>query len=652
MKVNLGFGAHNSHDWDRVLAGDFSHPPATPDWECVQGTLAIADLAEPLGFDGIWMPEHCGTPYGMTPNPIQALSYFAGRTERVSLGTFVVVAPWWHPVRLAHQIAYLDILSNGRYTTIGIGRGVSKGEFDAVGVPREESRQRFNETLDILQLALSGERFSYEGEIFTVPEMSLRPEPQSRDLFSRIYSSSSTAESLEILARRGMVPLFVGNKPIEDAGREVQQVNTFRKEEGLPPCQPKNVMFMYCTPNADDAAKTEEWIWTANRDVTVHYGFADASNFKGVKGYEAYAAREAAATAVLASSVTGDDKGKSKTPGYHASNLLIGTPEEIFKRIKRRPGSVLVLRAHHRPAVRHHAIRGGDGKHRAVRQGGAARRPPNGGAAAPRGAPGERAGMTSSDCQPTETPDDIDIPALREKYRQRARKAAARRRFQAVRRTRGRLRGLLRDRPALAAAGPRADLGGHRRRRARRRLRRPAVRRPPEEGRRRRCPDHRAGRRLRRRLVLEPLSRHPVRQRILLLHTAARRARLHAEQEVRRRHRDLRALPAHRKAFRALRFRDLVHPGAAICGGTRRSSAGGSAPTATTTSGPGSWSWPRALSPAETAGHPGNQELQGAQLPLVALGLRLHRRRQLPADWTSWPTSASRSSAPAPPPSR
>jgi alkanesulfonate monooxygenase SsuD/methylene tetrahydromethanopterin reductase-like flavin-dependent oxidoreductase (luciferase family) len=335
MKCNIGLGSHNSRDWERVLSEDFGHPPATPDWQCVQATLAIGDLAEPLGFDGIWLPEHCGTPYGMTPNPIQALSYFAGRTERVSLGTFVVVASWWHPVRLAHQIAYLDILSNGRYATIGIGRGVSKGEFAAVGVPREESRQRFNETLDILQLALSGRRFSYSGEIFEVPEMSLRPQPKTSDLFSRIYSSSSTAESLEILARRGMVPLFVGNKPIEDAGREVQQVNTFRQEQGLPPCQPKNVMFMYCAPNADDAAKSEEWIWTANRDVTVHYGFADASNFKGVKGYEAYAAREASATAVLASSVTGAAKGeKPKTPGYHASNLLIGTPEEIFNRLR------------------------------------------------------------------------------------------------------------------------------------------------------------------------------------------------------------------------------------------------------------------------------------------------------------------------------
>ena len=179
MKVNLGSGAQNSHDWDRVMAGAFSTPPATPDYKCVQAALALGDLAEPLGFDGIWFPEHQGTPYGMTPNPIQALTYFAARTERVSLGTFVAVAPWWNPVRLAHQIAYLDIVSNGRYNTIGIGRGVSKAEFDAVGVPREESRQRFNETLDVLELAFSGERFSYNGEIFSFPEMSLRPEPIS-----------------------------------------------------------------------------------------------------------------------------------------------------------------------------------------------------------------------------------------------------------------------------------------------------------------------------------------------------------------------------------------------------------------------------------------------------------------------------------------
>jgi alkanesulfonate monooxygenase SsuD/methylene tetrahydromethanopterin reductase-like flavin-dependent oxidoreductase (luciferase family) len=336
MKVNLGLASHNSKDWDRVLAGDFSRPPAEPDWKFIEGMMALGDLAEPLGFDGIWAPDHCGTPYGMTPNPLQLLTYFAGRTSHVSLGTMVVVAPWWHPIRLAHQIAFLDLLSNGRYTTIGLGRGVAKSEFDAVGVPREESRQRFMETLDILELAFSKERFSYEGEIFKIPEMSLRPQPKSKDLFSRIFGSSSTPDSLEILSRRGMVPLFVGNKPIKDAGREVQKVNAFRAEAGLPPCQPKNIMFMYCTPTESDAANADEWIWTANRDVNVHYGFADASNFRGVKGYEAYANREASATALLAAAVTakeGDAPAKPKLPGYHPSNLLIGTPDEIIRRI-------------------------------------------------------------------------------------------------------------------------------------------------------------------------------------------------------------------------------------------------------------------------------------------------------------------------------
>jgi alkanesulfonate monooxygenase SsuD/methylene tetrahydromethanopterin reductase-like flavin-dependent oxidoreductase (luciferase family) len=332
MKVNLGVFCHNSKDWDRIARADYDSPPETPDYVFLESALALGDLAEPLGFDGIWAPEHFGTPYGMTPNPLQVLTYFAGRTEKINFGTMVAVAPWWHPVRLAHQIAYLDIVSNGRFNTIGLGRGVAKSEFAAVGVPREESRERFNETLDILKLAFSRERFSYEGKIFKIPEMSIRPAPKSRDLFSRIYGSAATRESLEILSRAGMVPLFVGNKPIEDAGKEVRFANTIRQECGLPPCQPKNVLMMYCSPTMDQAKKSEEWIITANRDAVVHYGFADPSNYIGVKGYEAYAERAGAATAVLADQALG--KSQSKLPGYHASNLMIGTPDEIIRRIQ------------------------------------------------------------------------------------------------------------------------------------------------------------------------------------------------------------------------------------------------------------------------------------------------------------------------------
>lgn len=329
MKVNLGLGAQNSEDWDRFAGGHFDQQMATPDSEIVQGVLELGDLAEPLGFDGIWAPEHNGTPYGMTPNPLQMLSYFAGRTEELTFGTMVIVAPWWHPTRLAHQIAYLDIISKGRLTAIGLGRGVAKREFDAVGVPREESRERLDETIDILKLAFTQERFSYDGQIFKIPEMSIRPAPVSKDLATRFHGASATGPSLEINARRGMIPLFVGNKPIEAAGEEVKQVNIFRKEVGLAPCQPKNVLFMYCTPEKDGGSKAEEVLASANRDVTLHYGFGKPENFAGVKGYEAYAAREGYATAPDASAATGE----KKAAGYDKSNLLVGTPEQIIERI-------------------------------------------------------------------------------------------------------------------------------------------------------------------------------------------------------------------------------------------------------------------------------------------------------------------------------
>jgi alkanesulfonate monooxygenase SsuD/methylene tetrahydromethanopterin reductase-like flavin-dependent oxidoreductase (luciferase family) len=81
--------------------------------------------------------------------------------------------------------------------------------------------------------------------------------------------------------------------------------------------------------------QADDWIMQANVDVNLHYGSADASNFVGVKGYESYASREATATAVLASAVAGNEaqESKPKTPGYHPSNLMIGTPEEVIKRI-------------------------------------------------------------------------------------------------------------------------------------------------------------------------------------------------------------------------------------------------------------------------------------------------------------------------------
>ena len=85
----------------------------------------LADLTEPLGFDSFWTVEHHFDDYTMVPDVCQFLTYMAGRTSRIKLGTAVIVLPWHDPVRVAEQISMLDILSEGRLL-VGFGRGAAR----------------------------------------------------------------------------------------------------------------------------------------------------------------------------------------------------------------------------------------------------------------------------------------------------------------------------------------------------------------------------------------------------------------------------------------------------------------------------------------------------------------------------------------------
>ena len=87
--------------------------------------LRLASLAEPLGFDSLWSVEHHFTDYTMVPDVLQFLSYFAGRTQRVQLGSMVVVLPWHDPMRAAEEISLIDHLCSGRFV-LGIGRGAGR----------------------------------------------------------------------------------------------------------------------------------------------------------------------------------------------------------------------------------------------------------------------------------------------------------------------------------------------------------------------------------------------------------------------------------------------------------------------------------------------------------------------------------------------
>jgi alkanesulfonate monooxygenase SsuD/methylene tetrahydromethanopterin reductase-like flavin-dependent oxidoreductase (luciferase family) len=160
-----------------VLHG-FRNPPATgltfPDF--YRRTLDQIVLAEELGYHHVWITEHHFVDDGYMPSPLVMAGAIAARTERVMIGQDVMLLPFANPVRLAEDLTVLDNLSNGRIM-LGAGMGYVPSEFAGMGVPRRERRARMDDTLEILQRAWTQEEFDYDGEVFQVEKVRVRPRP-------------------------------------------------------------------------------------------------------------------------------------------------------------------------------------------------------------------------------------------------------------------------------------------------------------------------------------------------------------------------------------------------------------------------------------------------------------------------------------------
>ncbi|HYR67693.1 MAG TPA: LLM class flavin-dependent oxidoreductase, partial [Reyranella sp.] len=149
---------------------------ALSDHQIYLNELALADMAEPLGFESIWGVEHHFTDYTMCPDVVQFLSYMAGRTKQVRLGSMVVVLPWHDPMRVAEQVAMLDHLSGGRMI-LGLGRGAGKVEFDGFRLDMGDSRELFVEYGEALLRGLESGVMEYQGRHYKQPATAIRPTP-------------------------------------------------------------------------------------------------------------------------------------------------------------------------------------------------------------------------------------------------------------------------------------------------------------------------------------------------------------------------------------------------------------------------------------------------------------------------------------------
>ena len=181
--------------------------PGTGDPGLYSTLLDDIDYHARLGFGTAWFIEHHFSDYFPTPSPLVLMAHVAGRFPDLSLGTCVLVTPWYDPLRLAGEIAMLSLLTR-QELHLGLGRGTAKYEYDAFGIDMDEGRNRFKEAYDILRLALSGEPFTYAGSSYPVPKrVSVRPRVADAAERIRFYGAIGTPGSAAIMAQLGLPPI-------------------------------------------------------------------------------------------------------------------------------------------------------------------------------------------------------------------------------------------------------------------------------------------------------------------------------------------------------------------------------------------------------------------------------------------------------------
>jgi len=138
--------------------------------------IAIMDEG---GYDGVWLAEHHFNTYSVCPSPHLMAMNVAARTKNLRIGLAVSLAVFYNPLRLAEEVALLDVLSGGRINW-GAGRGFDRGEFGAFKIDVAESAARFQEAVDIVLAAWTNEKLTYHGQFWDYEDVEVLPKPMQK----------------------------------------------------------------------------------------------------------------------------------------------------------------------------------------------------------------------------------------------------------------------------------------------------------------------------------------------------------------------------------------------------------------------------------------------------------------------------------------
>ena len=204
----------------------FQCPPGRDADQVIAEELGRAELAEELGFDDVWLPEQHFSPYCLCGDALLMAARIAARTRRVQIGTAVVNLTFTHPLRFAERVALLDRSTGGR-VEVGVGRGYQFPQYGVFGVPIGETRAIFEEALNIVLAAWTGDEITYEGRYFRIPRVAIWPAPKSRPEEVLLHAVNSP-ESMARAIARGLPALMA--RPLSPFTEQIDELSRYRGE--------------------------------------------------------------------------------------------------------------------------------------------------------------------------------------------------------------------------------------------------------------------------------------------------------------------------------------------------------------------------------------------------------------------------------------
>ncbi|OLP60918.1 monooxygenase [Xaviernesmea oryzae] len=281
--------------------------------------LALCEIADKGGMHAIWTGEHHGMDFTIAPNPFVTIADLAHRCKNVRLGTGTVIAPFWHPIKLAGEAAMTDLITGGRLD-LGIARGAYSFEYERLmpGLDAWGAGQRLRELIPAMRGVLEGD-YAHQGEFWTFPATTAAPKPVQASI--PVWVAARDPNSHEFAVANGcnvqVTPLWNGDREIDSLMERFTAACAKAPEVARP-----KIMLLLHTYVGADAADVE----LATRELSTYYNyfFAWFKNERPIHQglIERLSEEEIAANAIVSPQVMRD-------------NLALGTADAVIEKLKR-----------------------------------------------------------------------------------------------------------------------------------------------------------------------------------------------------------------------------------------------------------------------------------------------------------------------------